>query len=66
MKKPEDFYKVTITELYQKEVWVKAESPENAKKKVEKEYRGYTHILQSGDYKGTMFSAEQEREEVQK
>lgn len=58
----EDFYKVTITELYQKEVLVKAESPEDAKIQVEEKYRGFTHILQAGDYKKTTFSVE----EVQK
>lgn len=51
-------YKVTITETLQREVWVDADSPEEASEIVQSEYREQKHVLTADDHVGTTFSVE--------
>ena len=59
-------YDIKITETLEKTVTVKAESMEAAQAKVEEEYYNSEHILDSENFTGVDFSAEAEREIVQK
>lgn len=51
-------HKVTITETLQREVWVEADSPEEASEIVQREYREQKHILMADDYVETTFTVE--------
>ncbi len=51
-------HKVTITETLEREVWVEADSPEEAREIVQREYREQKHVLTADDYAGTTFSVE--------
>lgn len=59
---PKDFvkpiHKVTITEKLQIDVWVEADSPEEASEIVQREYREQKHILMADDYVETTFTVE--------
>lgn len=59
---PKDFvkpmHKVTITETLQREVWVDADSPEEASEIVQREYREQKHVLTADDFAETTFSVE--------
>lgn len=52
------YHKVTITERLQREVWVQADSPEEASEIVQRKYQEQKHVLTADDYAGTTFTVE--------
>ena len=52
-------YQVFITETLQREVFVEADSTEEASCIVEDEYYEQKHILDADDYVGTIFTVEE-------
>lgn len=51
-------HKVTITETLQREVWVEADSSEEASEIVQREYREQKHVLTADDHAETTFTVE--------
>lgn len=51
-------HKVTIIETLEREVWVEADSPEEASEIVQREYREQKHVLTADDHAETIFSVE--------
>lgn len=51
-------YKITITEMLEKEVVVRAKSPEDALSKVKKDYRDEVHLLDADHHTDTDFSVD--------
>lgn len=52
-------FKVTITEILKREIYVEAEEAEEAERIAEKQYYSGEHVLDSEDYQTTTFEAEE-------
>jgi len=52
-------FKVTITEILKREIYVEAEDYEEAERIAEQQYYHGDHVLDSEDYQTTTFEAEE-------
>ncbi len=51
-------YKITITETLEKEIVVRAKTPEDAMSKVMRDYDNSVHVLDASNHTDTVFSAD--------
>lgn len=59
-------YQVTITEILQRSIWVRAESRQEAEQRVKRDYDKEKYILDAEDLKEITFCAEEAKRQCQR